>query len=193
MKLILATQNPKKVEEIKAKLTDFEVESLDAKVFTEDLLETGETLQENALQKARQVYTKTGCNCIADDTGLEVNCLNGEPGVYSARYAGSQKNSEDNMNLLLTKLSEANDRSAQFRTVIALIWEGKEYLFEGICKGEITRVKVGEKGFGYDPIFKPVGYELTFAEMSMETKSKISHRGLAIDKLVAFVKAETTS
>lgn len=193
MKLILATQNPKKVEEIKAKLTDFEVESLDAKVFTEDLLETGETLQENALQKARQVYAKTGCNCIADDTGLEVNCLNGEPGVYSARYAGSQKNSEDNMNLLLTKLSEANDRSAQFRTVIALIWEGKEYLFEGICKGEITRVKVGEKGFGYDPIFKPVGYELTFAEMSMETKSKISHRGLAIDKLVAFVKAETTS
>jgi XTP/dITP diphosphohydrolase len=188
VKIILATQNPKKIEEIRSKLTAFEVVGLDPREFPNELLETGETLEVNALQKARQVYAVTQTTCFADDTGLEVEALDGEPGVYSARYAGAQKNSEDNMNLLLEKLSGKVNRKAQFRTVIALIYEGKEYLFEGICKGEIIASKRGTLGFGYDPIFVPDGYNTTFAEMELAEKNKISHRGLAVEKLVSFLK-----
>jgi XTP/dITP diphosphohydrolase len=188
VKIILATQNPKKIEEIRSKLTAFEVVGLDPREFPNELLETGETLEANALQKARQVYAVTQTTCFADDTGLEVEALDGEPGVYSARYAGEQKNSEDNMNLLLEKLSGKVNRKAQFRTVIALIYEGKEYLFEGICKGEIIASNRGTLGFGYDPIFVPDGYDTTFAEMELAEKNKISHRGLAVEKLVSFLK-----
>lgn len=158
-------------------------------VFAQELEETGNTLKENAIQKARQVFAKTQENCFADDTGLEVEALNGEPGVYSARYAGGQKSSEDNMTLLLRNLAGKTNRTAQFTTVIALIWEGKEFFFEGICEGVITQSRSGAQGFGYDPIFKPSGYEHTFAEMDMTTKSRISHRGLAVDKLVNFLES----
>lgn len=188
MNLIFASQNENKILEIQNKLTHKKIIGLDKLLFPFELLETGETLAENALQKARQVHAKTGKNCFADDTGLEVTSLNGEPGVYSARYAGPQKNSQDNMDLLLQNLVDKNDRSAQFKTVIALIWEGKEYVFEGVCKGEIIKEKRGEKGFGYDPIFVPNGYQKTFAEMNMEEKSTISHRGLAVEKLVEFLQ-----
>ena len=142
----------------------------------------------NALQKVRQVYEKTGENCFADDTGLEVEVLNGDPGVYSARYAGEQKKSEDNMNLLLKNLKGKSNRKARFRTVVALIWEGEEHSFEGICPGEITTERSGEGGFGYDPIFIPNGYDRTFAEMTMDEKSDISHRGLAVNGLVEFLE-----
>jgi XTP/dITP diphosphohydrolase len=191
MKIILASQNKHKIEEIRAKLPNFEIAGLDPNQFPDELLETGDTLEANALQKARQVFEKTGTNCFADDTGLEVAVLNGEPGVYSARYAGPQRNSDDNMNLLLEKLSGQSNRKAQFRTAIALIWEGKEFLFEGICEGEITKSKSGEKGFGYDPIFKPERNDKTFAEMSMEEKSTMSHRGRAVEKLVEFLEARS--
>lgn len=150
-------------------------------------METGDTLQANALQKVRQVYEKTGENCFADDTGLEVEALNGAPGVYSARYGGEQKNSEDNMNLLLKNLEGETNRKARFRTVVALILDGKEYTFEGICNGEIRSERSGEKGFGYDPIFQPAGEERTFAEMTMVEKADISHRGLAVNELVKFL------
>ena len=188
MKIILATQNPKKIEEIRSKLIQFKVQGLDADIFPNELLETGKMLEENALQKARQVYAKTRTTCFADDTGLEVEALNGEPGVYSARYAGEQKNSDDNMNLLLSKLAGKTNRNAQFRTVIALIVDDQEHLFEGVCRGEIIEERRGEKGFGYDPIFVPVGYETTFAEMDLEIKNEISHRGLAVGKLINFLK-----
>ena len=187
MNIIFASQNANKIAEIRAKLPEHTIEGLDAKAFPNELLETGDTLDANALQKVRQVFEKTGKNCFADDTGLEVQALNGAPGVYSARYAGEQKVSEDNMNLLLHNLKGETNRKARFRTVVALIWEGKEYFFEGVCEGEITTAKSGEKGFGYDPIFRPNGYDRTFAEMTMDEKSTISHRGLAIDKLVEFL------
>ena len=188
MKIIFASQNPNKIAEIRAKLPAYKLVGLDEKTFPEELLETGNTLNANALQKVRQVYAKTGENCFADDTGLEVSVLDGQPGVYSARYAGPQKNSGDNMSLLLQNLDGKTSRQASFRTVIALIWEGKEYVFEGICKGEITKGRSGKKGFGYDPIFQPEGYNRTFAEMTMEEKSVISHRGLAVDRLVEFLE-----
>jgi XTP/dITP diphosphohydrolase len=191
MKIIFASQNSNKIAEIRAKLPAYEIVGLDEKTFPEELLETGNTLDANALQKARQVYEKTGGNCFADDTGLEVSALDGQPGVYSARYAGPQKNSEDNMSLLLQNLDGKVSRQACFRTVIALIWEGKEYTFEGICKGAITKDRSGKKGFGYDPIFQPEGYNRTFAEMTMEEKSVISHRGLAVDRLVEFLEGLT--
>lgn len=187
MKLIIASQNQNKIAEIHAKLPEMEIFGLDEKVFPNELLETGSTLEANALQKVRQVYEVTMQSCFADDTGLEVEALNGEPGVYSARYAGEQKNAEDNMNLLLEKLRGKENRKARFRTVIALIFDGEEYLFKGTCEGEITRTKSGAQGFGYDPIFQPKGYNVTFAEMDMSTKSQISHRGLAVDKLVSFI------
>lgn len=189
MKIIFASQNPNKVAEIRAKLPGYTIQGLDSLVFAQELEETGNTLKDNALQKARHVFAKTEENCFADDTGLEVEALNGEPGVYSARYAGAQKSSEDNMALLLRNLVGEANRKAQFKTVIALIWEGKEFFFEGICKGVITQSRSGAQGFGYDPIFKPNGYVHTFAEMDMTTKSRISHRGLAVDKLVEFLES----
>lgn len=189
MQIIFATQNSNKVKEIQSQLDkEFQIQSLLALNYTDELEETQETLDGNALQKARFVSEKFKCNCFADDTGLEIKSLNNEPGVYSARYAGEAKDFDANMNKVLEKLDGKKDRSARFRTVIALILNGKEYYFEGVCEGEITRTKIGDKGFGYDPIFKPKGYEKTFAEMTLEQKSQISHRGLAVNKLVDFLK-----
>ena len=191
MKLIFATNNPNKVKEVKNKLTSFEIITLKEIGITEDIPETGKTLAENALQKARYVYKKTGKNCFADDTGLEIESLNNEPGVYSARYAGEEKNSDKNMNLVLENLKPKTNRNACFKTVIALIINGKEILFEGKVDGEITEIKTGQDGFGYDPIFKPKGYELTFAEMELSEKNKISHRAFAVKKLVRFLSENT--
>ena len=158
--------------------------SLDDIGCTEDIAETETTIEGNALLKARYVYDKYQYPCFADDTGLEVNALNGAPGVYSARYAGPEKDANANMNKLLTELQGKEDRSAHFKTVIALVGVD-EHCFEGLCHGTITHQGRGEKGFGYDPIFLPDGYQQTFAEMEMEVKGRISHRGLAIAKLIA--------
>ena len=154
---------------------------------TEEIPETGTTLKENALQKARYVYDKTGLNCFSDDTGLEIEALNNRPGVYSAMYAGEDCNAEANMQKVLKELSGISNRKAKFKTVIALILNGKEYFFEGDVSGEILQEKTGSDGFGYDPIFKPEGYKETFAQMSISLKNKISHRGLAVKKLVSFL------
>jgi len=187
MKIIFASQNKNKIAEIRAKLSHLDIQGLDPLVFPEELLETGDTLDHNALQKARQVYDKINLTSFADDTGLEVEQLNGAPGIYSARYAGEQRDSEANMDLLLKNLTNQANRKARFKTVIALILGGKEYLFEGICEGEITHVRSGAQGFGYDPIFVPAGYSKTFAEMTMAEKSNLSHRGKALEKLVDFL------
>ncbi len=154
----------------------------------DDIPETGDTLEENALIKARYVYQKFGVACFADDTGLEVEALNGKPGVLSARYAGEAKNADDNMNLLLHQLQNITNRNARFRTVIALIIDGRELLFEGIVNGVILEEKTGTEGFGYDPIFKPNESADSFAEMNLDDKNKISHRGRAIAKLVHYIE-----
>ena len=188
MKIIFASQNPNKLHEIQSQLANYDVVGLDPLLFTEELQETGVTLDANARQKAQQVWDKTHESCFADDTGLEVEALNGEPGVYSARYAGEKKDAHDNMNLLLHNLSDKINRKARFRTCISLCLDGVFYEFEGICEGEITLKKSGEKGFGYDPIFRPNGSKRTFAEMSLAEKARISHRGLAVAQLVDFLK-----
>lgn len=189
MELVFATQNPHKAREIEAKLGDgFMIISLDTLGITEEIPETAPTLDGNAIMKARYVYEKTGRNCFADDTGLEVEALNGEPGVYSARYAGLQKNPEDNIRLLLEKLQPHSNRKARFRTVIALIIEGKEYTFDGIAEGEIISSKRGEEGFGYDPVFVPAGHTRTFAEMTLDEKNELSHRAKAFAKMKEHLK-----
>lgn len=188
MKLVFATNNKHKIHELQA-LAGEKIELLslsDINCFDE-IPEDRPTLEGNALQKAEYIYGKFGFSCFADDTGLEVEALNGEPGVYSARYAGGDKDPEANMNKLLGKLDKINNRKARFRTVISLILKGKEYQFEGIVEGTITQVKRGNSGFGYDPVFQPDGYEKTFAEMSLDEKNKISHRGRAVEKLVHFL------
>lgn len=149
----------------------------------EEIPEDQATLEENARQKAMFIFEKYGYSCFADDTGLEIDALNGEPGVYSARYAGEEKNSNANMDKVLKKLSKINNRKARFRTVISLIIDGKESQFEGIVNGKIIRDRRGNSGFGYDPIFIPEGFKQTFAEMDMSEKNKISHRGIAVEKL----------
>lgn len=191
MHVIFATQNPNKVLEIQNQVGELHtIQSLLDLNYLEELEETQDTLQGNALQKSRFVYQKFGKACFADDTGLEIESLNGEPGVYSARYGGPEKSFDKNMDSVLSKLHGKMNRKAQFRTVIALIDEnGKEHLFEGICKGEILEKKVGKGGFGYDPIFQPESYQETFAELSLEVKNKISHRGLAVSKLIQFLNA----
>jgi XTP/dITP diphosphohydrolase len=191
MHIIFATQNQNKVFEIQNQVgKEHAIESLLDLNYLDELEETQETLQGNALQKVRFVYEKFGKACFADDTGLEIKALNGEPGVYSARYGGPEKSFEKNMDLVLSKLEGIDNRKAQFRTAIAFIDEsGKEHLFEGICKGEILKEKIGDGGFGYDPIFRPDGFQETFAQLSLEIKNKISHRGLAVSKLVEFLKA----
>ncbi len=188
MKIIFASQNHNKLNEIQSQLANYTVVGLDQLLFPEELQETGTTLDANARQKAQQVWDKTQESCFADDTGLEVDALNDAPGVYSARYAGAQKNAEDNMNLLLLNLSNKINRKARFRTCISLCLDGVFYEFEGICEGEITLQKLGEKGFGYDPIFLPNDSKRTFAEMSLDEKARISHRGIAVAKLVNFLK-----
>ena len=188
--LVFATNNRHKLEEVKACLGDsFKILSLSDIGCTADIPETADTLQGNALLKARYVYENYHVNCFADDTGLEVDALDGEPGVHSARYAGDH-DSEANMTKLLQKLEKKCDRNAQFRTVIALIIEGKETLFQGIVRGSISKERCGSGGFGYDPIFVPQGYTQSFSELSMEEKNGISHRGRAIRELVGYLKKQ---
>ena len=192
MKLIFATHNSNKVMEILPLIGDNELSSLEDIGFHNEIEETGETLEENALIKARFIYDKFNENCFADDTGLEVECLDGAPGVYSARFAGKQKNAEDNIYKLLDLLKNKPNRKAQFRTIIALIIDGKEYVFEGIVKGEILEKKRGNKGFGYDPVFLPEKYDQSFAELPFNEKNKISHRALALKKLNKFLNEKIT-
>jgi XTP/dITP diphosphohydrolase len=188
MKLVFATNNSNKLAELQALFPPgIEVLSLKDINCNEELPETNPTLQENALQKAKYVFDNYGFNCFADDTGLEIDALGGEPGVYSARYAGEGCSAEDNMKKALDRLEGEKERSAKFRTIIALIIDGEESLFEGECKGNMTKIKSGVEGFGYDPIFTPEGYELTFAEMNKVEKGRISHRGKAVKKLVRFL------
>ncbi len=188
-KLVFATNNNNKLREVKAILKDkIELLSLKDINCNVDIPETADTIPGNAKLKAKYVNVHYNMNCFADDTGLEVEALDGAPGVYSARYAGEDKSSEANMQKLLHELDGKEDRKAQFKTVIALILDGKEYLFEGVIKGEIIKEKKGDTGFGYDPIFVPEGYNQTFAEMGDEIKNKISHRAIAINKLCEFLE-----
>lgn len=187
-KLVFATNNQHKLQEIKEILKDkFEVVSLKEINFFDEIEEPFETLHENALQKARVIHQFCGLDVFSDDTGLEVDALNGEPGVYSARYAGENCSFQDNVNKLLEALNSEVNRKAKFRTVIALILNNQEYTFDGVVEGEITKEQSGSEGFGYDPIFKPEGLETTFAEMTSEAKNKISHRGRAVQKLANFL------
>lgn len=188
MELIFATNNAHKVKEIKNAVNGkYDVKSLAEIGCTDDIPETEPTLEGNARLKSEYVVNKFNVNCFADDTGLEIEALNGEPGVYSARYAGEQCSFEDNMNKVLENLEGKENRKAKFRTVISLILEGKEYQFEGSVEGEILKEKSGTEGFGYDPIFRPDGYKETFAEMPLDLKNQISHRGRAVKKLVEFL------
>ncbi len=189
MKICFATNNKKKIAEVKAALgSAFEILSLEDIGCFEELPETGDTLEHNAFEKATYVKENYDVDCFADDTGLEVEALNGSPGVYSGRFAGEPRSDERNIDLLLEKLDGKENRKARFRTVIALLVEGKEYTFEGVAEGEILKKRSGLGGFGYDPVFKPKNYNLTFAELSMEEKNEISHRGKAVRALILFLK-----
>jgi len=189
MNLVLASNNKHKLEEIQATAgKKYNILSLKEIDCFDEIPEDHETLEENAFQKARHVYDKYGKNCFADDTGLEIEALNGRPGVYSARYAGEHCSFDDNMNKVLSEMAGISNRKACFRTVIALILNGKEYSFEGRVNGKILTEKQGGEGFGYDPIFQPEGYELSFAQMPMDEKNKISHRGRAMEKLMQFLE-----
>ncbi len=188
MQLVFATNNPNKLKEVQALLpSSITLISLKDVGCLEDIPETQATIKGNAIQKAEYIKQHYGHDCFADDTGLEVKALHGEPGVFSARYAGEQRNANDNMDKLLTKLQVKDDRSAQFKTVIALHINNQLHVFTGICEGYITKEKKGNKGFGYDPIFRPKGYESTFAEMDLGLKNKIGHRGKAVQQLVEFL------
>ena len=189
MQLVFASNNKNKILEIQSMLPDtIKILSLESIGCHEEIPETAETIEGNAILKANYVTSNYGYDCFADDTGLEVDSLNGEPGVFSARYAGEQRNADDNMNKLLEALSDKNNRKAQFKTVIALNLNGKQHLFTGIARGEITLEKTGNQGFGYDPIFKPEEYQETFAQLSLDVKNKISHRGKATLQLIDFLK-----
>ena len=189
MQIVFATNNLNKLKEVKSLIPKhIELFSLKDIGCFEDIPETQNTIKGNAIQKADYIKNHYGYNCFADDTGLEVEMLNGEPGVYSARYAGKQRNANDNMDKLLLELKNKTNRKAQFKTVIALHLNGELKTFTGICKGKITSIKQGTKGFGYDPIFKPSDYNHTFAEMDLSLKNKIGHRGQAVSQLVQFLK-----
>lgn len=189
MELIFGTHNDNKVKEINSLLpSGYIIKSLTDLGYNTEIEESGTTLEENALIKAKTIFNTFKKNCFADDSGLEVFALGGKPGVYSARYAGNHKNAEDNTDKILHELKGINDRQAQFRTVIALIFEGSEYLFEGIIKGKISTMPLGRNGFGYDPIFIPEKHQLTFAQLKLNEKNKISHRSRAFQKLVEFLK-----
>lgn len=189
MQLVFASNNQNKIREIQELLPDtIEILSLSAIGCTEEIPETATTIEGNAILKANYITEKYGYDCFADDTGLEVEALNGAPGVYSARYAGEQRNADDNMNKLLDALANETNRKAQFKTVIALNSNKKQHLFTGIAKGEIISEKLGDQGFGYDPIFQPEAYQETFAQLPMEIKNKISHRGKAVRQLIEFLK-----
>ncbi|HEX7584462.1 MAG TPA: non-canonical purine NTP diphosphatase [Prolixibacteraceae bacterium] len=188
MKLVFATNNQHKLQELK-QLLDSSIELLCLSDIgcNDEIPENQETLEGNAAEKSFYIFNKYGLNCFADDTGLEIEALNGEPGVYSARYAGEEKSSENNMNLVLEKLDKIKNRKARFRTVISLVIDGHETQFEGVVDGHILEEKRGKTGFGYDPIFQPNESDFSFAEMPMEEKNKISHRGRAVQKLVMYL------
>jgi XTP/dITP diphosphohydrolase len=187
MKLVFATHNPHKVQEVNAVLSSsFEIVGLQAIGCTEELPETHDTIRENAQEKARYVYEHYGINCFAEDSGLEIDALGGEPGVHTAHYSGS-RDADANIQLVLEKMTGVAERSARFRTVITLILHGREYLFEGVAEGLILEEKRGTGGFGYDPIFVPQGYEHSFAELSSVVKNQISHRAKATQQLLAFL------
>ncbi|MCR5298777.1 MAG: non-canonical purine NTP diphosphatase [Paludibacteraceae bacterium] len=187
-KLVFATNNAHKLEEVSAIIDSrFEIHSLAEIGCHEDIPETAHTLEGNALLKARYIYEKYGYDCFSDDTGLEVDALNGAPGVRSARYAGEEKDAQANMRKLLSELKAKSNRNARFRTVVALILNGEEFLFDGVVEGKILEEKRGDGGFGYDPIFVPDGFDETFAQLDAEVKNDISHRGKAIRKLAEFL------
>ena len=189
MQIVFASSNKNKILEIQSILPEtIHILSLEDIGCLEEIPETADTIEGNAILKANYVTEKFGLNCFADDTGLEVEALNNEPGVYSARYAGKENNSEANMQKLLKNLENESNKKAQFKTAIALNINGKQFIFEGICKGQILTKKQGEEGFGYDPIFMPDNFNQSFAEMTMKEKARISHRGLAIQELVTFLK-----
>jgi XTP/dITP diphosphohydrolase len=188
MQLVFATNNLNKLKEVQSLIpNDIKLLSLSDIGCFEDIPETQATIEGNAIQKAKYIKTNYGYDCFADDTGLDVSALNGAPGVYSARYAGEHCNPDDNMNKLLKALENNSNRTAQFKTVIALLLDNKLHTFTGICEGEITETKLGDSGFGYDPIFKPLGYNQTFAEMDLTLKNRISHRGKAVNLLISFL------
>ena len=188
MELVFVSGNNNKVKEIRKKLPlIYQLKGLKDLNFTEDIPETSNTFEGNAKQKASYIYSKFNMNCFADDSGLEVDYLNGAPGVYSARFAGKEKNDNKNNSLLLEKLNGVSNRKARFKTVICLILEGKEYFFEGFVEGVITEYGIGDGGFGYDPIFIPNGYDRTFAEMTLEEKNQLSHRAIAVQKMIDFL------
>ncbi|WP_026725040.1 non-canonical purine NTP diphosphatase [Flavobacterium sasangense] len=189
MKLVFASNNKNKIQEIQALVPKtIQIVSLEEIGCTEDIPETAETIEGNAILKANYVTEKYGYDCFADDTGLEVEALNGAPGVYSARYAGEQKDANDNMDKLLSELKDKANRKANFKTVIALNLNGEQNLFTGIINGKIIDKKIGTNGFGYDPIFVAEGFDKTFAELTMEEKSTISHRGIAVKELILFLQ-----
>lgn len=186
--IVFATANKHKVREVKQLLgSQYEILSLKDIGCEEDIPETQDTIAGNAQQKARYLKAHYGRDCFAEDTGLEIDALDGAPGVYTARYAGPQRDPQDNMQLVLEQLADTNERSARFRTVIALILDGKEYLFEGVAEGNIAEQQSGTEGFGYDPVFIPEGYDQTFAELDSAEKNAISHRGKAVEKLAQFL------
>ena len=188
MKLIFATNNKHKIDELKAVVgSKFELLTLSEVGIDQDIPEPHDTLEANASEKSKTIYNLTGINCFADDPGLEVEALNGEPGVKSARYAGDERSFEKNTEKLLQNMVDKINRKARFRSVISLIMDGNEFLFEGICNGTITDHPRGDKGFGYDPVFVPEGETRTFAEMSMNEKNIFNHRRKAMDKLLQFL------
>jgi len=190
--LLIGSSNYNKIEEIKAILpSSIRLLSLADKGYYLDLPETGMTLEENAVQKAKKAYELFSMNCFAEDTGLEVDSLGGQPGVISARYAGEHKSTKDNIDKLLSELSDCKSRNARFRTVIALIWNENVMLFEGIIAGKITKEQDGQGGFGYDPVFIPDGFSKTFAQLPSEVKNSISHRAKALKSMIAFLEKET--
>lgn len=190
MVLIFATNNQHKLEEVQAIIgSDFQLKSLNEIGCIDDIPETGNTFEANASQKSQYIFERYHLDCFADDSGLEIDALNLEPGVYSARYSG-ERDPEKNLQLVLDNLIDQTNRKARFRTVISLILNGEEHLFEGVAEGRITLERSGNKGFGYDPIFQPDGYETTFADMSSSQKNKISHRAEAMQKLLEFLKKQ---
>lgn len=188
-RIIFATSNKNKINEVSNQLSEnkIRITSLKELDINEDIPETADSFKGNALQKSKHIYDRFGINVFSEDTGLEVFSLGMTPGVKTARYAGAQRNDNDNMQLLLDNLKDIEDRSAQFKTVVSLIYDDKEYFFEGIVKGKIAMEQSGDKGFGYDPIFIPNGYDKSFAHFTKEEKNKISHRGQAISKLIHFL------
>lgn len=194
MKIVFASNNKNKVFEIQRQVPSFiEIVTLEEIGCTEDIAETGTTLEENAIIKADYVTQHYGLPCFADDTGLEIPALNGEPGVYSARYAGEDKDAAKNMDLVLSRMDGISDREAQFKTVIALNMKGEQHLFTGTVPGFITTEKRGVLGFGYDPVFRPENQDKTFAEMDVEEKNRMSHRGKAVAQLIDFLKKIETN